>query len=127
MIIKVTCAIIENKDLVLVVQRSSSMKHPLKWEFPGGKIENDETEEECVIREIKEELNLDIEILRRLTPSIFDYPNCSIELIPFLARQIGGKIILNEHSQYQYLEKDKLLNLDWSLADIPIVKEYLNL
>jgi 8-oxo-dGTP diphosphatase len=127
MILYVTCAIIENEGLVLVVQRSSSMSLPLKWEFPGGKIEKDETEEACIIREIKEELNLEIELSKRLSPSMFDYPNFSIELIPFLARQIGGQIMLNEHSDYKYLEKRELLNLDWAEADIPIVKEFLSL
>lgn len=123
----VTSAIIENEDTVLVVQRSSTMSLPLKWEFPGGKIENGETEEECIIREIKEELNLEIEVSKRLCHSIFHYPNFSIELIPFLAKQIGGQIMLNEHSDYKYIEKDELLNLDWAEADISIVKEYLNL
>lgn len=127
MILYVTCAIIENEGLVLVVQRSSSMSLPLKWEFPGGKIEKDETEEACIIREIKEELNLEIELSKRLSPSMFDYPNFSIELIPFLARQIGGQIMLNEHSDYKYLEKRELLNLDWAEADISIVKEFLSL
>jgi 8-oxo-dGTP diphosphatase len=123
----VTCAIIENEGLVLVFQRSSTMSLPLKWEFPGGKIEGEETEEECIIREIKEELSLDIKVSNRLNSSIFDYPNFSIELIPFLARQIGGHIVLNEHSDYKYIEKDELLNLDWAEADIPVVKEYLSL
>lgn len=125
--IAVACAIIMINGKVLVVQRSEKMSLPLKWEFPGGKIEKDETEEECIIREIKEELNLEIEISKRLSSSLFDYPNFSIELIPFLARQTGGQIMLNEHSDYKYLENDELLNLDWAEADIPIVKEYLSL
>jgi 8-oxo-dGTP diphosphatase len=60
--IKVTCAIIEKESDVLVVQRSEKMSLPLKWEFPGGKIENGESEEGCIVREIKEELNLDIDV-----------------------------------------------------------------
>jgi 8-oxo-dGTP diphosphatase len=54
----VICAIIEYDAGVLVVQRSPSMKLPLKWEFPGGKLEDGETEEQCIIREIKEELDI---------------------------------------------------------------------
>lgn len=126
-VIKVTCAIIENESKILVVQRSSAMNLPLKWEFPGGKIENGESEEECIVREIKEELNLDIEVSKRLNSSMFDYPNISIELIPFVAKQVGGQIKLSEHADFKYLAKDVLLNLDWAEADIPIVKEYLNL
>lgn len=125
--LQVTCAIIENENLVLVVQRSSKMSLPLKWEFPGGKIEPNESEEECVVREIREELNLDIELNGKLKSSKFDYPSASIELIPFIAKQIGGQIRLSEHADYKYLEKELLLNLDWAEADIPIVKEYLSL
>jgi 8-oxo-dGTP diphosphatase len=125
--IKVTCAIIEKESDVLVVQRSEKMSLPLKWEFPGGKIENGESEEGCIVREIKEELNLDIDVSKKLHPSVFDYPNISIELIPFVAKQLGGQIRLSEHADFKYLAKDELLNLDWAEADIPIVKEYLSL
>jgi len=127
MLLRVTCAIIRNKNRVLVVKRSNKMNLPLKWEFPGGKIENGESEEECIIREIKEELSIDIQLLKKLHSSYFDYPNLSIELIPFVANQIRGQIQLNEHVEFKYLAKDKLLDLDWAAADIPIVKEYLNL
>ncbi len=58
--LNVTCAIILFQNKILVTQRSESMKLPLKWEFPGGKLEPGESEEACIIREIKEELNLNI-------------------------------------------------------------------
>ena len=125
--VRVTCAIIENEIGVLVVQRSEEMSLPLKWEFPGGKVESGESEEECIVREIKEELNLDIAVSKRLNSSVFHYPNISIELMPFLAKQVGGQIRLNEHADFKYLVKDNLLNLDWAEADVPIVKEYLSL
>jgi 8-oxo-dGTP diphosphatase len=126
-VIKVTCAIIENENRVLVVQRSAKMSLPLKWEFPGGKIENNESEEDCIIREIKEELNLEIVVLKKLQSSVYDYPNISIELIPFVAKQVNGEIKLLEHANYSYILKEELLKLDWAEADIPIVKSYLNL
>lgn len=124
--IDVTCAIINLKNKTLVVQRSEHMKLPLKWEFPGGKVEVGESEEACIKREIKEELNIEIELISRLTPSIFDYPNLSVQLIPFLAEYIEGEIILSEHKQYQLLTKDKLHDLDWAEADVPILNEYLS-
>jgi 8-oxo-dGTP diphosphatase len=127
MTLRVTCAIIQWKEKVLVVQRSEKMNLPLKWEFPGGKIENGETEEECIVREIKEELDLDINVIQRLHSSFYDYPNISIELIPFVAKQVGGQISLSEHADFKYCSKDELLNLNWAEADIPIVKEYLYL
>lgn len=123
----VTCAIIENDNQVLVVQRSEKMKLPLKWEFPGGKTEQGESEQDCLKREIKEELNIQIELVKKLTPSPFLYPNIFIELIPFIAKQVGGELKLNEHADFKYLDKSELLNLDWAEADVPVVKEYLGL
>ena len=124
-LILVTCAIISFGEKILAVQRSENMKLPLKWEFPGGKINDGETEQECIIREIKEELNIDIELGKRLNPSKFDYPNISIELIPYTAKYIKGEIQLLEHKQYKLLDKNQLQYLDWAKADIPIVNEIL--
>ena len=126
-IVSVSWAIIELDDKVLVLQRSEQMKMPLKWEFPGGKIELNETLEECIHREIKEELDIEIELLGKLKESIFHYPNISIQLTPFIAKISRGEIKLKEHKQYRILEKVELLNLDWAEADIPILNEYLKL
>jgi 8-oxo-dGTP diphosphatase len=123
MILKVVCAVINFNDKILVVQRSEKMSLPLKWEFPGGKIERGETYEECIIREIKEELNIDITIEKKLTPTFFDYPTVSIELIPFLVNYITGKLELKEHKNYKLLNINELISLDWAEADLPIVKE----
>ncbi len=124
-IIKVICAIIKKNDSVLVVQRSETMNLPLVWEFPGGKLEQMESERECIIREIKEELNLDIEPLVRLESHIFHYTTLSIELIPYIARTTGGEIKLTEHRDFLYLSVDELINLNWAEADIPIVHDYI--
>ena len=126
-LINVTCAIILMGEKTLVVQRNENMLLPLKWEFPGGKIEKEESEEDCILREIKEELNINIELISRLTPSNFDYPNFSIQLIPFTAKYLDGNIKLSDHKQYQLLKKDELKDLDWAKADIPILNEYLEL
>ncbi len=123
--IKVTCAIIQYQNKTLAVQRGEEMSLPTKWEFPGGKIEPGESEKDCLIREIKEELNIIIEPINRLTPSIFHYPNISIELIPYLSNYISGDLKLIEHKSYLWLSKEELKVLDWAEADVPIVNEYL--
>ena len=125
--INVTCAIILIDSKILVTQRSEKMKLPLKWEFPGGKLELDESEVDCVMREIKEELNIEIEVLNKLSNSIFDYGTFKINLIPFIANYISGEILLSEHKDYKLLDKIELLNLDWAEADLPIVEEFLKL
>lgn len=125
--IDVTCAIIFKGNKVLVTQRSELMSLPLKWEFPGGKIELNETAEYCLHREIKEELNLEISILKRLEPRPFDYANFKINLIPYVAKYVSGDISLAEHKSFKWLEPEQLKSLDWALADIPVLEEFLKL
>jgi 8-oxo-dGTP diphosphatase len=125
--IKVSCAIIVNvQKQVLVTQRSAHMPLPLKWEFPGGKIEENETAEACLIREIKEELNIEIQITDSLPPNDYQYPDKLIRLIPFICLQKDGELVLKEHADYKWLDAKDLLDLDWAEADVPIVKQYLN-
>ncbi|WP_458627852.1 (deoxy)nucleoside triphosphate pyrophosphohydrolase [Winogradskyella sp. PC D3.3] len=123
--IPVTCAIIQFGNKVLAVQRSQTMKLPLKWEFAGGKIEAGESEIECVKREIFEELNIHIEVKERLTPVIHQYPDFKIELIPFTAKYVSGELKLKEHSDFVLANKQELINLDWAEADLSILNEYL--
>ncbi len=123
----VTCALITHNGFVLAVQRSEKMKMPLKWEFPGGKLENGESEQECLLREIKEELHLEIITNAKLKEVIYDYPDFTIRLIPFLATIYAGKIHLTEHKTYRWMKKEELLHLDWAKADLPIVEEFLRL
>jgi 8-oxo-dGTP diphosphatase len=125
--INVTCAIIIIDNKILVTQRSEKMKLPLKWEFPGGKLEKDEGETDCIIREIREEINIEIEVLKKLSNSIFDYGTFKINLIPFIVNYISGEILLLEHKEYKLLDKSELYNLDWAEADLPIVEEFLKL
>ena len=126
-IINVTCAIILIDEKILVAQRNEKMKLPLKWEFPGGKLEFNESETECIKREIKEEININIEVLQKLSNNIHDYGTFKINLIPFLVQYISGEIKLAEHKDYRLLERSELLNLDWAEADLPIVEEFLKL
>lgn len=125
--INVTCAIIKINNKILVTQRSEQMKLPLKWEFPGGKLEKGESEIDCIKREIKEEINIEIEVVRQLSNCIYNYRDFTINLIPFLSKYVSGEIILAEHNDYKLLDKSELLHLDWAEADVPIVEEFLKL
>ncbi len=124
--IHVTCAIILFEKKILVAQRGEKMKLPLKWEFPGGKIQENEDEIACVKREIREEINIEIEIIKQLSVSEFDYGDFKIKLTPFLSRYLSGEIILSEHNSYMIIDQCDLLELDWAPADLPIVNEVLN-
>lgn len=128
MVVEVACGVIVNENKVLCVQRSEIMSLPLKWEFPGGKVEKNETAEDCIIREIFEELNLEIKPMRRLNENIFKYAEDKvIKLIPFVCEILNGEIKLTEHVYYLWLDQDELLSLDWAEADLPILKELLNI
>lgn len=98
-IIQVTCGIVIWNNQVLCVQRSREMHLPLKWEFPGGKVEAGENEQDCICRELKEELDLSITIIEALTPIDFQYEGKPpIRLIPFIVSCKEPKINLKEHS-----------------------------
>src|SRR5690606_26929598 len=94
----VTCAIIIRERKILICQRSSTMNLPLKWEFPGGKVEPGEDDAATIVREIKEELHLNIEVVKRLEPVEHDYPKFRIRLVPFVAHVICGELRLEEHA-----------------------------
>jgi 8-oxo-dGTP diphosphatase len=119
----VTCAVIFFGEKILAVQRSRSMNQPMKWEFPGGKIEPGETDEQCILREIREELGIEIEITGTLRPNVHNYGNFTIRLVPFLAKYVSGNILLKEHKQYQLLDRSELMNPDWAPADVPVVMQ----
>ncbi|NVK50413.1 MAG: (deoxy)nucleoside triphosphate pyrophosphohydrolase [Cyclobacteriaceae bacterium] len=121
--ISVTCALIFNDQKVLAVRRSQSMPLAGFWEFPGGKIEEGETAESCIIREIQEELGIIIELSDLLPSSEYTYsPEKVIRLIPFSAKIVSGEIQLHEHDQLCWLGTNELFEVTWAAADIPIVR-----
>lgn len=126
--INVTCAIIRNGDNeVFIVQRGEKTDHPFKWEFPGGKTGEGETEEECIIREIAEELSLDIVISEKLESVEYDYGNKQIKLIPFICDTLEELPLLTEHLAYKWVPVEDLLNVDFSEADILVAKQYIRI
>ncbi|WP_270087314.1 (deoxy)nucleoside triphosphate pyrophosphohydrolase [Sphingobacterium sp. SYP-B4668] len=122
--LQVTCAIIEHEGKILICQRSSKMTLPLKWEFPGGKIEPGESKKVCLRREIEEELGIQIYIQEELSPVEHHYPNFSLTLYPFRCELCKGQPVAMEHAQAIWIQKSELDNFDWAEADLPIIKEY---
>ena len=125
-VINVACAIIFKHDKILVAQRSEIMKLPLKWEFPGGKVGDNESAEECIHRELIEELNITISIKKSANSYVHDYGNFKINLIPFIAEYLSGDMILTEHKNAQWLSLSELSTLDWAPADLPILHDLIN-
>jgi 8-oxo-dGTP diphosphatase len=118
--------LIEKDERVLVAQRSKTQSLPLKWEFPGGKIEPGESEAEALVREIREELGVDIAVVKAMTSVSYSYPEFSITLRPLLCRLTSGKAVPHEHAALSWCSADELRELDWAPADRPVMEEYLN-
>lgn len=121
--IEVTAAVIIEKGKVLIAQRAENQKMAGKWEFPGGKVEQGETYEECLKREISEELGIKIEIEGLFVENIYRYDSGTIKLIAYKARYIEGEYDLSVHNQIKWVKPDELDNYDFAPADILIIKK----
>jgi len=125
--LQVACAIIERDGKVLAAQRSERMSLPLKWEFPGGKINEQERPEACLVREVMEELGLTVTVGTALPTANHAYPDFSVTLYPFLCTIAAGTLMLHEHKTIKWLPPTRLASLDWAEADLPIIAAYLEL
>lgn len=124
--LRVTCGIIERNGRVLCTRRSSTMSLPLKWEFPGGKIMEGESAEECMRRELLEELGVNAIVGCALSPVAHEYPDFTITLYPFICTlPPGAEITLHEHDLSAWLPPNELPALDWAEADVGVVEAYL--
>ena len=120
--IDVSCAIIMQHNKVLCVQRGIGRHLAGKWEFPGGKVHDGERPENSVVREVREELDLIVEVWEPLEPVTYSYPDKTVRLLPFICRIISGNLHLHEHQACQWLIADELSRLDWCEADRPIIQ-----
>lgn len=124
--IDVVAAVIQNKEgKILIAQRNLKKSQGGLWEFPGGKIEPNETKEEAIIREIKEEMDIDIEAKKFIDQKIFNYPDKDINLIAIECKKIKGDIKLNEHEDIKWVNKNELRNFNFAPADEFIINAIL--
>lgn len=122
----VACAIIEHQGRVLAAQRSESMSLPLKWEFPGGKLQDNETPEQCLIREVREELAVEIGIHLALSAATHAYTDFTVTLYPFVCSLQDSEMTLHEHRAVRWMEPGRMGELEWAEADLPVIAEYLS-
>ena len=122
--INVTAAIIEKEDKVLAARRKPGSHLAGYWEFPGGKLEDGETPEECLRRELAEEFKIDSSIGIFVGESIYDYGTKVIRLMAYLVEHVEGKFELIDHDDLRWLGLDELNDVNWAPADIPLVEKY---
>lgn len=126
--IEVSSAIIIKDNKIFITQRGyGDFKD--KWEFPGGKLETNETSEKCIIREIKEELDTDIEILKYLNTIEYDYPQFHLKMHNFICKLKHEHIVLKEHESAKFINIEEIDSIDFLPADKLVIKElkkYLN-
>lgn len=118
--IKVAAAIIRAEDKILATCRAKG-EYAGAWEFPGGKVEPGETSEEAVIREIKEELDVSIQVGELVHTIEYDYPTFHLSMDCYFATVIEGDITLLEHSDAKWLTKGTLDSVDWLEADLELI------
>lgn len=124
--IKVVAAIIENENKeILCALRSPEMSLPNLWEFPGGKVESDESLFEAIEREIHEELDCKVKAIDLLDENTHEYEKVIVNLIGIKCKLIDGIPVAREHSKLIYLNKENLSSLVWAPADIPIVENLI--
>ena len=125
--IEVVAAVIFREGKVLCVQRAEHEKEyvSLKWEFPGGKVEEGEQFQEALVREIREELSVEIEISEFFMTVEHTYPDFHLVMHVYNCQLTEGEVILNEHVDMKWLKVDELDQLDWAEADIPIVEHLM--
>ena len=123
--VKVVAAVIRSGDKIFATQRGyGDFKDG--WEFPGGKIEEGETPQQALIREIREELNTDIEVGELIETVEYDYPTFHLSMDCFWCMLVSGKLELLEHEAAKWLAKEELDSVDWLPADKGLVETIRN-
>jgi len=121
----VVCAIIERDGKFLIARRPDDGRHlARKWEFPGGKVDPGESAIAALARELREELEVEVEIGERLTPVEHRYPQLSLRLIAFRCRLTDGVPQAGAHEELRWIGIDEVADYDFPEADLPILAEY---
>ena len=120
-IVRVVAAVIRKGDKIFATQRGYG-EYKGGWEFPGGKIEENETPQEALVREIKEELGVEIKVEDLIDTIEYDYPKFHLSMDCFWAQITSGAVVLKEHDAAKWLTKETLDSVEWLPADITLIE-----
>jgi 8-oxo-dGTP diphosphatase len=118
----VTAAILEKDGRILIARRGPGGALAGKWEFPGGKLEEGETPEQCLQRELREELGIESEVGEVVASSVFHYAHGSIDLVAYRVHHVSGAFVPSVHDAIEWVAAVDLSNYDFAPADVPIVQ-----
>lgn len=122
--VHVVGAVIENTNgEILAALRGPEMTLPNYWEFPGGKIEANETKQEALKREILEELGCVIEVYAPVEDTTYEYEKVIVRLETFMAKVVEGVPKVSEHAELKWIPREMLSSLNWAPADIPAIEK----
>ena len=122
--IKVVAAIIKQEDKILIARRKKGKHLEFKWEYPGGKLENNEEENDALKRELKEEFSIEATIGRYLTESFYEYGSVNINLKAYLVESFSGDFRLIDHDKIEWIKIEEIKKHEFAPADIKI-NDYL--
>ncbi|WP_448698104.1 (deoxy)nucleoside triphosphate pyrophosphohydrolase [Mucilaginibacter sp. AW1-3] len=121
MMLPVVAGIIYNGDDILIAKRAHHKSQAGLWEFPGGKIEVGETPEQCLVRELREELGIEVKVNHFIMENVHHYKEISIRLQAFHCYYLNGQIELNVHDEIQWVKREQLKDFIFAPADIPFI------
>lgn len=122
--IDVTCGLIERAGRLLVAQRPPGKALAGQWEFPGGKVEPGEAPVACLVRELREELGVEVRVGAALPASVHHYGARAIRLLPFRCELVAGEPHAHEHSALRWCTIEEVAGMDLAAADIPVLESY---
>ena len=122
-LVRVTAAVLEQDGCILIARRSSAGHLAGKWELPGGKVKEGETPEQCLARELREELNLSVSVGEFLGTSNYRYDHMRIELLLYRVTLMSGEPMALVHDAFRWVTPGEMAQYDFSPADLPFVRK----
>ena len=123
--INVVAAVIRDRNRIFATQRGYG-KYKDFWEFPGGKIEENETPEDALKREIREELDTEITVGTLIDTVEYDYPEFHLNMKCYWAKVVKGRLLLKEHEAARWLSADELYSVEWLPSDLSLLEKIKN-
>ncbi len=121
--VEVTAAIICKRGRVLICQRPADKRCGLLWEFPGGKLEEGETGEQCIRRECREELAAELAEIRPFAEVVYEYPGYAVHIQFYTAKLAAGEPVRREHAAFRWIKPEEAAEIEFCPADAKMLSE----